>query len=173
MTTVRSSLSARGCRLARVVALAACLGVPAIAGAQSLDEIQFKVATTTPDAFRAEADRIRTSLGEGGRHVDLGKREKQRVGTLLDAMQALFDARGNGEAFNETDRIAAMNAQQEINAILARDPGARIVCEFVTQTGSHRKTKVCMSVADKEAMRRNDQRALGDETRAGAFGGRQ
>ncbi|WP_440222231.1 hypothetical protein ACQQ2N_14180 [Dokdonella sp. MW10] len=159
--------------LRRHACLAAVLAASVLAGgasthatAQSLDELQFKVSVETPADFRAEADRIRASMGEGGRHAGIASREKGRVEALLITMQSLFDARGGGGAFNETDRIAAMNAQEEINAILLRNDGDRIVCEFVTQTGSHRRSKICMTAAQREQQRRENQSALGEHVRS-------
>lgn len=47
-----------------------------------------------------------------------------------------------------------------MNAILARNDGNRLVCEFITRTGSHRRSKECLSVREREARSAAQQEAL-------------
>lgn len=147
------------------VIVAFALGLGTGAQARELEPLDFKVTAATPADFRAQADRIRASLREGGRHASTPVEQRARIDALLDALQALFDARGAGSALNESDRLQAMNAQAEVNAILARNDADRVICEFVTQTGSHRRSKQCLSVREREARRAEHQEALREAER--------
>ena len=135
------------------------------AEARELEPLDFKVTVATPADFRAQADRVRASLVDGGRHAAVPANERARVETLLGSLQTLFDRRGAGSALSESDRVQAANAQNEVNAILARNDAERVICEFVTQTGSHRRSKVCLTVREREARRAEHQDALRETER--------
>lgn len=151
-------------RLSMLVA-AFGLGLGLGAEARELEPLDFTVTAATPAEFRAQADRVRTSLLDGGRHAALSAEERGRVEALLDSLQTLFDARGAGSALSETDRLQALNAQGEVNSILARNDAERVICEFVTQTGSHRRSKLCLTVREREARRAAHQDALRETER--------
>ncbi len=128
--------------------------------AQELDRLDFEVTAATPADFRAQAERVRASLGEEGRHAAASDDERARIETLLSRIQAVFDARGSGNDLSEGDRLRVLNAQEEVNAILARNDGDRLVCEFITRTGSHRRSKECLTVREREERRDAQHEAL-------------
>ncbi len=139
--------------------------------AQSLDEIGFEVTVATPAGFRAQADRVRASMAPGARHGDATANERARVEELLATIEALFESRGSADALDEADRLAVLNAQGEINAILARNDEQRLVCEFVTRTGSHRRSKQCLTVRERRLQREEHQAALRDLERGSSLRG--
>jgi hypothetical protein len=135
------------------------------AEARELEPLDFRVTAATPADFRAQADAVRASLRDGGRHASTPVEQRARIDVLLGSLQAMFDARGSGSALSETDRLQAVNAQNEVNAILARNDDERVICEFVTQTGSHRRSKQCLTVREREARRAEHQDALRETER--------
>ena len=154
----------------RVVLFAAFL-VAGPVQAQEPDPIDLHLTVATPDAFRAQADRVRASLGADGRHASATADERARLEALLMRIEARFEARGSALAFNEGDRLDVLNAQEEVNAILARNDGDRMICEFITRTGSHRRSKECLSVREREARRAAQQEALREIERGRSLGG--
>ncbi len=143
----------------RAVLMAALL-VAGHAQAQELDRIDFEATATTADDFRAQAGRVRASLGDGARHASATADERARIEALLARIEQRFVARGSSASFSEGDRLDVFNAQEEVNAILARNDGNRLVCEFITRTGSHRRSKECLSVREREARRAAQHEAL-------------
>ncbi|MBN8482287.1 MAG: hypothetical protein J0L88_11930 [Xanthomonadales bacterium] len=145
--------------LSRLLALA-LLGASLPLAGQELDRLDFEVTVETPADFRDQAGRVRASLAPDGRHATANDAERGRIEALLLRIEAIFDARGSGQALSEGDRLQVLNAQEEINAILARRDGDRLVCEFVMRTGSHRRGKECLTVREREARRAAEQQAL-------------
>lgn len=151
--------------------LMAAVLVAGHAQAQEPDRIELEVTVSRPDDFRAQAERVRASLADGARHAGATAEERARIEGLLARIEARFVARGRAEAFSEGDRLDVLNAQEEINAILARNDGDRLVCEFVTRTGSHRRSKECLTVREREARRAAEQEALREIERGRAVRG--
>lgn len=140
--------------------VAAWLALPLQASAQSLDTLSFELTVRGPDEFRGQAERVRASLAEGGSNAGLTEAQRGRVGELLDSIQALFDRHGSAQALDEGDRLVIVNAQNEINAILAHRADEQVTCEFVMRTGSHRRSKQCLTRKQREERRAEAQDAL-------------
>ena len=57
--------------------------------------------------------------------------------------------------------LELFNQQEIVNTLLTRAAAdSRQVCERIEKTGSHRKTTVCRTVAERERRRRYDQDRL-------------
>lgn len=157
----RSRFVGRAALGALMLLLGTATALPA-AERTSSDGINFNLTATSASAFRAQADRIRTALAPAGRHADLAPADRQRIEHDLARIQAVFDRYPGEATLDERERVLVFNAQEEINAILRADLGGRLVCEYVSSTGSHRKEKVCISAAERDEQRRRHQEALRD-----------
>ena len=143
-----------------VLAVAGLLVFMCEAGAQNLDTVSLTSTAASSAEFRVQADRLRASMDKGGSNADIEGARRDRVLSLLDSIQALFDGHVPPATLDDGDRLQVVNAQMEINAILARREDQRVVCEFVMQTGSHRRTKRCLMQKQRAEIRAESQEAL-------------
>lgn len=139
-----------------IVLLLALLAMPALAK----DKVEPAVNASNKDAFATVSNWVRGQMDEGGRYGHVSAGERTRVNTRLDEMSGLFERYGTVEQMPEADKLEMFNKQEEVNSILAKHDGERLICKNVVPVGSHIPVKQCMTAADMEARRRGDQHYL-------------
>jgi hypothetical protein len=139
-----------------VAVLFALLAFPALAK----EKIEPAVNANNKEAFATVSNWVRGQMDEGGRYGHVTAGERTRVNARLDEMSGLFERYGTVEQMPETDKVEMFNKQEEVNAILAKHDGERLICKNVKPVGSHIPVKQCMTAADMEARRRGDQHYL-------------
>lgn len=94
-------------------------------------------------------------LGEemrtGGRFAWVTPDERARVDASLARMAALLAGKRTLDELGERERVALLNAQEEVNAILTKRDAERLVCERRTLPGSHRKISSCETYGERMA----------------------
>ncbi len=118
---------------------------------------------TTKDAFAGVVVDLHKQMQEGGRYAYVSERERADIDTSLARMQALFDRTDNVEAMNKDDRIAMFNAQESVNATLAKRDRDRLICERSATTGSRISTTQCRTYGEIEAQRLASQKMMLDK----------
>lgn len=127
------------------------------------------LATASGDGQPAESlpqivgkqQQIRSEIEQGaGRFEQMPSIKKRRI---LDQQTRLFTLTQDKTSLDELSpdqRIQFDNLLGQINAAIANREDERMVCESVATTGSRMKTRVCKSVAQRDAERRNAQEGL-------------
>ena len=140
------------------VLLAAVVALPLRAGGTAEP-----LKATTKDAFAGVVVDLHKQMQEGGRYAYVSERERADIDTSLARMQALFDRTDNVEAMNKDDRIAMFNAQESVNATLAKRDRDRLICERSATTGSRISTTQCRTYGEIEAQRLASQKMMLDK----------
>ena len=116
----------------------------------------------TYDSFQKDSARIHQQMQPGGQYEHTTEVDKQRVDARLGDMSKLLQAHSSQAEMSETDKVALLNAQEEINGILQHNDNNRLVCEHVAPVGSHRPVTTCQTYGEKMARQQRDQKYLQD-----------
>jgi hypothetical protein len=117
------------------------------------------VHVTTLDDFNAQSERVRRDMQPNGRYGRISARDRQTVESRLARIKTLLTERGSSVALRDGEQAEIINAQEEINALLTHSDGERLVCTLERRTGSKMLQKNCMTVADRDELRRKTQDA--------------
>lgn len=82
-------------------------------------------------------------MSDGGRYGDVSDKERQTVDARLTEMGELLDKHGSVAQMQDADKTKMFNNQEEVNSILAKRDGDRMVCKSVAPVGSHIPVKTC------------------------------
>lgn len=124
-------------------------------------KIEQMLVISTHAKFDDAVGRIRHEMNEGGRYEFLRPKERETIERRLGEIQALL-VRNAGGSFSRQDKIEMLNAQEEVNGLLARRDGNRLICERRAPTGSHLQQNTCVTYGEKERERREAQKLLRD-----------
>jgi len=116
----------------------------------------------TFESFQKDSARIHQQMQPGGQYEHTSEADKQRVDARLEDMSKLLQAHSSQSDMAETDKIALLNAQEEINGILLHNDNNRLVCEHVAPVGSHRPVTTCQTYGEKMAREQRDQKYMQD-----------
>ena len=71
-----------------------------------------------------------------------------------------LDNKDTVKDLDDDAQVEAFNLLEQINATINDVQGQRVVCERVLKTGSHRKVKVCMTVAERDQLREDSRTVI-------------
>jgi hypothetical protein len=112
--------------------------------------------------FDQQADSVRTQMRTGGRYEFVNAHERTVIERRLDQMASMFDRHADGSNVNDQELVDLLNAQEEINAILTKKDGKRLICTRSAPTGSHRPVNNCISYRDREKSRKQSSEFFKD-----------
>ncbi|MFO1517403.1 MAG: hypothetical protein U1F22_10825 [Lysobacterales bacterium] len=118
------------------------------------------VTAQTKTEFVEQAREVREGMQPNGRYEFVTPDERERVEKRLTEMQAVFDNYVEGKRLPDTTLVQLLTAQEEVNGILTRRDGERLICKNEMPTGSHRPVNNCKRYADIERARRETQKTL-------------
>jgi hypothetical protein len=104
-----------------------------------------------PREFPLVAGWIEDEMQPGGRFEHVTRRERDAVAADLARMQGVLSGVAGIEALDEATRVDLLNAQERINAVLARRDGERLICERRARLGSNRRETWCETYAERQA----------------------
>ena len=119
----------------------------------------------TFEAFKQDSARIRQQMRPGGVYEHTSATDQGRVEARLGDMYKLLEAHSGQSEMSETDKVALLNAQEEINGILQHNDNNRLVCEHVAPVGSHRPVTTCQTYGELMARQERAQKDLQDRLR--------
>ena len=108
-----------------------------------------------PANFDALRKAIAFELEPGGRFEFVQPAERSTIAVALDRMRVLLEGKASLAELREQDKVALINAQEEINAILTRRDSERLICQRRELPGSHRKISVCETYGEQQARKGN------------------
>jgi len=145
----------------RPVLIALVLLAATAAHAENYDATQV-VTAQTKDAFTGQAEKVRLGMQADGRYEFVTSSERKRVEKRLVEIQNLFDHYTEGTRLQDTQLVELLTAQEEINGILTKRDGERLICKNERPTGSHRLVNNCKTYSDIEHSRRATQKLMSD-----------
>jgi len=144
-----------------LAALACALTVAHAAGTRSA-VVDKPLVAQTLDSFLQEAANIREQMHSGGVYGFIKSADRDRVETRLDQMQKLLQAHAQEGDLPRADKVALVNAQEEVNGILRHNDKNRLVCESRAPVGSNIPVTTCRTFGEIEDQRRDAQKSMND-----------
>ena len=114
------------------------------------------------DSFNAEAAKIREQMHPCGVYGHIAPKDKGRVEERLEQIQKLLSSHASDRDLRREDKVALLNAQEEVNGILRHNDNNRLVCEHVAPVGSHVPVTTCRTYGEILEQQRSDQKFLQD-----------
>lgn len=148
---------------ALIIGLAAVASMNAVAAKQ--DDPPPALAADTKEKFDDQAAAIRQQMKPGGYWEFVSGTERTTVERRLDEISQLLGTTHGASELGTKDKAQVLTAQEEVNAILSKKDGRRLICKSVSPTGSHRKQTECQTFAERERQRRETQNSLRDRSR--------
>jgi hypothetical protein len=133
---------------------------PALCFADKANEHPLVAQTLT--SFESEAATVREGLLPGGTYSFMKDADKARVEQRLDEMHKLLQDHAAQGELSKPDKIALLNAQEALNALLLQNDSNRLICENGTRTGSRIHVTTCKTFGEIMTRQQNDQRVLSD-----------
>lgn len=91
---------------------------------------------------------------------DLSGPERAELAGQQTRLLAMIEGKDHLSELDDQRQVDAFNLLQEINATINDVRGEQVKCEYVRRVGSHRKTKVCKTMAQRERERMEAERDL-------------
>lgn len=120
-------------------------------------QAQAPVNAANGDQFSRVVADIKAQMSPSGRYAEVNNLERERVDDRLAQMTAIFAKSGDVEHMDKADKIAFFNAQEEVNGILLKRDGDRLVCVTEARSGTHFKNTTCKSAREIAADRESAQ----------------
>ena len=118
-------------------------------GAASQPEPVLPQNKLDPAAFPALAALIRGEMVRGGRFEFVKEKERLTVEASLQEIENTLAGRQSVSELSEAEKVAVLNAQEQVNGILARRDRDRLICERRVVVGSHFPQTVCETYGEK------------------------
>ncbi|MEO8669980.1 MAG: hypothetical protein ABI411_01620 [Tahibacter sp.] len=119
---------------------------------------------TSKEKFDDQAAAIRAQMKAGGHWEFVSGDERTIIERRLDEISSLLTGTESADALPADRKARLFSAQEEVNAILTKKDGRRLICENVSATGSHRKTQQCQTFSQRERERRESQKFMTDQS---------
>lgn len=145
--------------------LAAVLLQAGIVCAAANDAAEKPLLAGTFETFKQDSARIRKQMQPGGEYEHTSATDQARVEARLGDMYKLLEAHSSQAEMGQSDKVALLNAQEEINGILQHNDNNRLVCEHVAPVGSHRPVTTCMTYGELMVRQENAQKYMQDRAR--------
>lgn len=122
------------------------------------------VNANTKETFATVSSWVRKEMAAGGRYAYVTDTEKSKVDANLNEMGGLFDKYGAVDQMNDADKTKLFNDQEELNAILSKRDGDRIICKNEIPIGSHIPVKSCRTYSQMQGDRNNTRQFMDDRS---------
>jgi hypothetical protein len=128
----------------------ACLLVVTAAYAADDRVIEKPLITQTLDGFQKESGAIRDEIKPGGRYEFLKEADRLKVEARLSTIEDVLQKHADQNGLNSNDKLALINAQEEVNSILNHNDANRLICESRAPVGSNLPVKTCRTYGEIE-----------------------
>ncbi len=125
--------------------------------------IEKRLVAQTLQAFDQEATSVREGMQPGGVYEHMKTSDKDRVGEGLERMHKLLQDRAAQGELSQLEKVALLNMQEEVNAVLLHNDSNRLICEIGAPTGSRIRVKTCNTYGQLMARQDRDQNLLNNK----------
>lgn len=114
------------------------------------------------DAIRAEQSELRGQAVSGkGIFEDISSAKRDDLVSKQDRLLAMLEGKQGIEDLNDKEQVTAFNLLQSINeTVNGVEEEQQVRCTHQSKTGSHRKFKVCKTLAQRKREREASQRLM-------------
>jgi hypothetical protein len=131
----------------------ACFLLVTTASAADDRVVEKPLIAQTLDGFHKESGEIRNQMHPGGRYEFLKNDERAKIDARLGTMEGILQKNADKNDLSGNDKMAMLNAQEEINSILKHNDTNRLVCESRAPLGSNLPVKTCRTYGEIERQR--------------------
>lgn len=114
----------------------------------------------TLDGFHKESGIIRDEMRQGGRYEFLKTEDRNKIEARMSAMESVLQKHAGQNDLSNNDKVALVNAQEEINSILKHNDANRLICESRAPVGSNLPVKTCHTVGELELQHHDAARMM-------------
>lgn len=150
------------------IAVCGVFAFPLVCNASAAKGEPWKFAVNTPEAFAVQAAAVRKDMGPDGRYREVNAAERAVVEAELEKIEGLLQHRGSAEKLDDKDQVELVNAQENINAVLTKNDGDRLICTLDQRTGTNFKVKTCMTAFQRAERTRKAQQGFQDALMQGS-----
>ena len=140
-----------------VAALLLVLSLDAVAAAEKPGPA---VNANDKDSFQTVSEWVRKQMDAGGRYAETNGEERQVVNARLDEMAKLFEQKATVQQMTQDEKKQLLVDQEEVNSILGKRDGDRLICKSERPIGSNLPIKTCMTARERDDRRRQDRKEL-------------
>jgi hypothetical protein len=140
------------------ILLSASFSLTAAAG----DKPQPAVNADNKETFATVSGWVHKEMNTGGRYEHLTTSERGAVDTKLTEMGELLEKHGSVASMTDDEKTRMFNSQEQVNAILAKRDGDRMICKSVAPVGSHIPVKTCKTARETEQDQKNVRQFMND-----------
>lgn len=113
------------------------------------------------DEIRKQQVELRGEVAKGaGIFESMSDGDRETLVARQDELLALIEGADEVEDLTDPDQVRAFNLLQQINTMVNDLGDQDVICEYRRKTGSHRKEKVCTTMAERREQRDAAQRAM-------------
>jgi hypothetical protein len=112
------------------------------------------------DAFAAVAEWVRQQMKSGGRYAEIKSNERNTVNQRLDEIARMFEKTGSVDQMTLEEKKRLLVTQEEINSILGKRDGERLICTYERPIGSNVPVKSCETARERDERRNADRRDM-------------
>jgi hypothetical protein len=138
---------------AAILAGALCLTVAAMAK----ERTERPLTADSKALFDDQAAAIRQQMQPGGHYEFVSEAERAEVEKNLEQVSSVLGRHADARQFSDADKAELLLAQENVNAVLTRNDGRRLICERNRPTGSHLGKDKCVTFAERERQRRSSE----------------
>lgn len=125
--------------------------------APAKERVERPLTADSKTLFDDQAAAIRQQMQPGGHYEFVSEPERAEVERNLDTMAAVLARHTDAASFRDGDKAELLQAQENVNAVLTRNDGRRLICSRERPTGSHLGKDKCQTYADQQRARRSSE----------------
>ena len=128
--------------------------------ASASDKPNPAVNASDKDSFQTVSEWVRKQMDAGGRYSETSGEERQVVNARLDEMTKMFEQKPSVDQMSVDEKKKLLVDQEEINSILGKRDGERLICKSERPIGSNLPVKTCQTASERDGRRREDRQEL-------------
>lgn len=128
--------------------------------ASASDKPNPAVNASDKESFQTVSEWVRKQMDAGGRYAETNGEERQVVNARLDEMSRMFEQKPSVDQMSIDEKKKLLVDQEEINSILGKRDGERLICKSERPIGSNLPVKTCVTARERDQRRREDNREL-------------
>lgn len=126
--------------------------------------VENPMASDSIDSFHKQSDQVHEQMKPGGIYEHISSTDKVRVDVRLGDMQKMLEAHATQHVndWQQSQKVALFNAQEEVNGILKHNDNNRLICERRAPVGSNLPVTTCHTYGELAESRGHNQKDLAD-----------
>jgi hypothetical protein len=124
--------------------------------------VEKPIASDSIGSFEKQSTNVHEQMKPGGIYEHISSTDKQRVDARLDDMHKMLEAHPAQPVndWQQSEKVALFNAQEEVNGILKHNDNNRLICEHRAPVGSNVPVTTCNTYGELADRRSHSQKYM-------------